>query len=95
MSETYNLKTIMDIVKKVPEDRIDDCLKELSLLIKRTSVMWAEAKGLCSENGVEFNEDLVKLPDAIDWIDDGLGQVTAEIKIKEDGSESITVKTTL
>lgn len=95
MSEKYNLASIMDIVRKVPEDRIDDCLTELSLLIKKTSTMWAETKKLCADNGIEFTEDLVKLPDNIDWVDDGLGKLTAKIKITEDDPGSIIVETKL
>ena len=94
MSEKYNLASIMDIVRKIPEDRVDTCLDEICRLVKNTSLMWYEAQKLCSENGIEFTEELVKLPDAIDWIDDGLGQVTAEIKITEDG-DGVTVKTNL
>jgi hypothetical protein len=85
----------MDIVRKVPEDRIDDCITELSLLIKKTSLMWAETKKVCEDNGIEFTENLVKLPDAIDWIDDGLGKITAKIKIAEDESGSIVVEAKL
>ena len=95
MSEKYSLASIMDIVRKVPEDRIDDCLTELSLLIKKTSVMWAETKKVCADNGIEFTEDLVKLPDAIDWIDDRLGKVTAKIKIKDDDQGTIVVEAKL
>ena len=108
MSEKYNLASIMDIVRKIPEDRVDTCLDEICRLVKNTSLMWHEAQKICSENGIEFtedlvklpdaidwiDEDLVKLPDAIDWIDDGLGQVTAEIKITEYG-DGVTVKTNL
>ena len=84
----------MDIVRKIPEDRVDVCLDEICKLVKNTSLMLHEAQKLCSENGIEFTEGLVKLPDAIDWIDDGLGQVTAEVKITEAG-DSVTVKTKL
>jgi len=92
MSETYNLKSIMDIVRKIPEDRIDDCLDELCQLVKKTSGMWAKTKKLCADNDIEFSEDLVKLPDAIDWTDDDLGEIRAEVKIAQDESISVTVK---
>ncbi len=95
MNEKYNLASIMDIVRKVPADRVDVCLEELTLLIKKTSGMWHETKKLCLDNGIEFTEDLVKLPDAIDWIDDGLGKITAKIKIAEDDSGHIVVEAKL
>jgi len=94
MSEKYNLKSIMDIVRKVPEDRIEDCLDELCQLVRNTSAMWNQAKKACEQSGIDLTDELVKLPDAIDWIDDNLGQVTAEVKITEDG-DSITLKTKL
>jgi hypothetical protein len=94
MSDEYNLACIMDIVRKIPENRIDDCLDEICNLVKNTSLMWHQSKKICADGGIEFTEDFVKLPNAIDWIDDGLGQVTAEIKITEDG-DSVTVKTKL
>ena len=77
----YSLSTIKDIYEKIPYDRIDDLMAELTILIKRAQtvngLLKAVSKDVCGKEGD------IKFPDTITWNDDGKGTLTIKISINE------------
>ncbi len=79
---TYELRTIQDILDKIPTDRVDDCLKEMAVAIKFAQGMREVAKAV-SEGMGDDEATAEVMADAIfgrlgffTWTDDGLGQIS-------------------
>ena len=71
MTKTYEIRTLSDFLK-VPNDRIEDCLKEFAVSLEFLKANH-ELMGL--ENGqMEF----------FNWTDDGKKNITADFKFGKD-----------
>lgn len=82
MNNVYELTTIQDIFDKVPSDRIQECCRELGLLLAQTKLLSQIT------TPADFS---ITFP--IVWTDDGLGEVTTSIGC--DGDEVLTLETKL
>jgi len=81
---TYRFSTFQELVDEVPSDRICDCLEELGKVIQ-TAKATAELCYKVAEDLARKKElppmpkQIIKLPDALEWIDDGKGELEAEL----------------
>lgn len=82
LNNVYELTTIQDIFDKVPTERIQECCRELGLLLAQTKAM----------AGIAAPTDF-SLVFTIEWTDDGLGDVTTSIECMD--GEVVTLKTKL
>lgn len=88
MSNTYELASIKDIFDRVPSDRIQDCCRELGLMLAQAKVMQENAVGFLGLLGVEASDDaLVRIPDTFRWVDDGKGDVTIKVGAELPGGQ--------
>ena len=67
--ETYELKTIEDIYKKVPERRWSICMAELIMTF-------------CHAKAVERDTSSAPKFKRIRWVDDGKGELTANYTVR-------------
>lgn len=85
----YKISTIKDIYEKVPFDRVELCMKELSILIRQAQA----TKSLCNDvANVVFGKpfDKVGFPETLVWKDDNEGKITMNISIN--GEEAMVVE---
>ncbi len=85
----YKLRTIKDIVDKVPPDRISDCMAELTVLLIQASNM----SSLIIESVNTLTPGSISgwtFPEEITWQDDNAGIVQNNFHI---GDETLIVKT--
>ena len=93
--KSYNPTTLKDVFEKVPADRIRDCMNELGVMLSQAAytrdlfLLVAEDQGLSPESVTP------QLPDSFDWVDDGLGDVSMEVRGGDDlstgGHELLTI----
>jgi hypothetical protein len=89
MPTEYRLRTIKDIVDKVPTDRIADCMEELAILLIQASGMSA----LISESmrSQDPNVDCGWIfPEEITWIDDHEGVIQNNFHFGSDNVLRVT-----
>lgn len=92
MEKKYELRTIKDIFDKVPADRIEDCLAELTVIMvqaKHLEAAMCEAAGAVTGNKPD---KAFEWPETSTWIDDGKGELTARV-VTKDNEEILKVKT--
>ena len=73
--KTYRFSTFQELLDRVPGDRIQDCMTELGVLlsgVKRVSDL--------VEAALPDNNRKPALPEFFEWIDDGKGKISIEIK---------------
>lgn len=86
METTYRLQTIADVFHLVPADRIKDCLSELGQILSETAALRDHIADQCKAAGIEIDlAQVVRLPEYIEWIDDGKGHLQANIGVEHDG----------
>jgi hypothetical protein len=79
MNKEYELVTIKDIFDKVPTDRIEDCMKELTQVLMQSKQSKAFTDSLLSDVGLA---DLYSISlERIVWKDDGEGVLTTTTTI--------------
>lgn len=89
----YRLRTIKDIFNKVPLDRIEDCMKELTTLLITSKGMCALVReSFSTAAGVRLPK-MHTLPEELVWDDDGKGEVEARIPIPV-VEETLVIRTT-
>lgn len=77
---TYELKTIKDIFEKIPEDRIEDCMAELTVLILQAKRVHNLFLGMVKN--ITDKDTILKFPEFVEWIDDKKGDITIGIRNK-------------
>ena len=97
MSEVkeYKLSTIKDIFDKVPADRIDDCMREITAIINKSKkIQKATAKIGNTMNTVGDLYGIEKLmemrtifPETITWIDDHKGEINITVQVETEKKE--------
>lgn len=97
--KTYSFSTFQEMFDRVPSGRIADCLRELGIALqgsKATMELIIEmAKAAAKERGKEFPEvpeQIITLPAALEWIDDGNGDVSATLRPEDGSDEGITLQ---
>lgn len=85
----HELRTIKDIFDKVPEDRIEDCLKELGIALRQALRM----KSVIATISGQAAADQFVWPDALTWRDDGKRtiEITVTDELKSAGISLTTV----
>ena len=105
-SVSYKFRTIQEAVDRIPTDKIRECFDEMGKTFA-VAKSFAEAQyeiaaALAKADGKEFPampDSLLKLPDEMEWVDDGKGECVAdivdfcEIRITKDGAEAPTQNT--
>jgi len=81
---TYRFSTFQELVDEVPSDRICDCLEELGKVIQTAKataeLIYKVAEDLARKKELPpMPKRIIKLPDALEWIDDGKGELEAQI----------------
>lgn len=71
----YRLHTIQDILDKIPHDRIQTCMKELTEVLLQVSAMNATMPG----NTARFS-----FMDGLLWVDDNKGTLEAHYHVGDD-----------
>jgi len=74
----YQLTTIKDIFDKIPPDRIDVLMAELTTIIKRAQAVTNLMKVVSKD--VTGKEIGIVFPDTITWNDDGKGSIKIHIQ---------------
>ena len=69
----YELTTIKDIFIKVPADKIEQCIKELGVMLVEAKAM-VNIFEICGEICGE-KEQVCRFPDTIVWVDDDKKEV--------------------
>jgi len=83
----YELQTIKDIYEKVPFDKVDECMSELTTLIKQCKSSEEAMKNIANAITGNPNDVDCQFPDSLEWIDDGMGCVETNVSLKtEDGT---------
>lgn len=95
MGESYELTTIRDIFDKVPADRIQECCRELGVLLAQTKAL-TELVGATVEaiGGPALSiplPQLVGITFPIVWVDDDKGELTTRVGVG--GDEVLTMTT--
>ena len=102
MSATYKFKTFQELVDRVPSDKIALCMKELGIAFgtakAMTELVNSVARNMAAAEGEtvpppDVGRSVIRLPEEIEWIDDGLGEIQPTIK-RPDGRElfSLNIK---
>ena len=77
----YQLTTIKDIFEKIPSDRIDTLMAELTIVVKRAQsingIMQTISKNVVGKEGRSI------FPDTITWKDDGNGSIKINILVND------------
>ena len=71
MSNEYEIKHVADFLK-VPEDRLDACLKEFKTFVELSRAHLKVVEAVAEELGINGRGEV----QAFTWIDDGEGKVT-------------------
>lgn len=88
---TYELTTINDIFNKVPLDRIETCMKELTLLLIQAKAIEITIKTGAENSGIDVGDNMIfKLPETHSWIDDNKGEISMDIACNGDKLGNIT-----
>lgn len=96
MTKRYQLSTIKDIYEKVPVDKVDTCLRELSLSIRHAKL--TESALLSKVSNFSHQPSKKKpfsWPNVIHWIDDGRGDIHSHFESEESGNPILTLSDTL
>lgn len=89
----YELTTIKDIHDKVPLDRIEDCMSEITALLVQSKTTAEAITGLAKIQGLDcLDVEMIKFPETLDWIDDGKGEITMKLRV-EGGNEIVSITT--
>lgn len=83
----YKLTTIKDVFDTVPADRVDDCLRELAVIIKQGQAIRDMISGVADVKP----EDAVIFPESITWVDDGKGEISGRYYCIDSDKPFITV----
>lgn len=99
--KTYTFSTFQELVDVVPADKIEICLAEIARVLAQGKAMamvaLQTAKDLAEQNGhiiPNLPDRVVTVPEVINWIDDGKGEVTTRLG-PFPGGGTISVKTTM
>ena len=97
-NQTYKFATLQQLVDEVPAERIQECMAELGELFYATKAMadlaHISVQYAAKQEGKTIPptpKQVIKLPEFIEWIDDGKGDVSAILKT-EDGVDLGTIK---
>ena len=89
----YRFATIQQLVDEVPADRIYDCMKELGKILQTTKGMaeltYMVAENLAMQDGKTIPpmpKQIIVLPEYMQWIDDGKGELEAHMKTMDGGN---------
>lgn len=79
MAKQYELTTLKDIFEKVPLDRVEVCMKELTQLMLQCKIIQAGIR----EAAVGGKEGMAKAfwPEPVTWVDDGKGEITSNVQL--------------
>ena len=98
---TYKFKTFQELVDRVPSDKIAECLREFGIAFQQAKataeLVFLTAESLAKESGKEFPkmpERLFEVPEELEWIDDGKGEIKTTLTGFPDGIP-LVCKTTL
>lgn len=90
---TYELTTINDIFNKVPLDRIETCMKELTSLLIQAKATELTIKHAAENSGIDVDDKMIfKLPETHSWIDDNKGEISMDIACNGEQLGNITTK---
>ena len=96
----YRFATLQQLVDEVPSDRIMDCMTELGKILQTTKALaeltYMVAQNLAEKDGKTIPplpKQIIKLPEYMEWIDDGKGELSAHM-MTEDGGNLLTLKIT-
>jgi hypothetical protein len=82
--KTYQIRTIADIYKNVPADRIQLCMTELGAALSQAAsirdLLFATAEQLTGQK----IDASIELPEAMEWIDDGKGELDLKFVTSKD-----------
>ncbi len=81
MSDKYELSTIRDIFEKVPLHKIDECMSEITVLIKKCKTIEASMKGFAYATTGNADNAAATWPDPLVWIDDSKGEITTKLRV--------------
>jgi len=79
----YKLTTIKDIFEQIPEDRIEDCMSELTVLILQAKRVHDLFLAIVNKVTGKDKSIAMKFPEFIEWIDDKKGTIDMGIKNKD------------
>jgi hypothetical protein len=88
---TYKFRTWQELVDRVPSDRIAECLRECGLAFAQCKAMaelvFHTACSIAKDTGKEapaMPKRLLELPEELEWIDDGKGQIETTLSFPDD-----------
>jgi hypothetical protein len=89
----YRFSTIQQLVDEVPADRICVCMTELGKILQTTKGMaeltYMVAENLAKQDGKTIPpmpKQIIVLPEYMEWIDDGKGELEAHMKTMDGGN---------
>ncbi len=74
MAEKYDISTIKDVFEKVPTERVEPCMRELTALILEVKAHQGSAAQAAKRLDPRASAQ-VKFPEVVTWVDDGAGMV--------------------
>jgi hypothetical protein len=83
---TYVLKTLDDF-RRIPPERLVDCLIDFASAVFHVNAMLAAAKAIAAEDGVVLGDNIAYMPE-FKWIDDGKAGV-GDIEIIDKDSRNV------
>ena len=83
MTDKYELTTLRDIFEKVPMHKIEECMKELTALMKECKTIEEEMKGFANVTTGDADNVSCIWPEQVTWVDDGKGEVAADVSIND------------
>jgi len=88
---TYKFRTFQELVDRVPSDRIAECLREFGLALQQgkavAELVFLTACSIAKDAGKDapaMPERVIEVPDELEWIDDGKGQIETTLSLPDD-----------
>ena len=84
MTDKYELTTLRDIFQKVPLHKIDECMNELTALMKGCKTVEAAMKGFAHVTTGDADNASAIWPETVTWVDDGKGEIAVKVSINDE-----------
>lgn len=82
--KTYRFSTFQELLERVPADRLSDCLDETKALLLVASGVSEITRLALEANGKVHTGPIYKLPEELEWVDDGKGLIQLRVKNHDD-----------
>ncbi len=75
----YRFKDFQELLDVVPAERFEDCVTEIAQMLCVCKTVNESTRAALAESGQVVEGPIFKLPDVLEWIDDGKGEIGCRI----------------